>query len=86
VLSISSGDDRLLCTFDVFHHPIQLMYPTWVPPFDLSPEQAVATRKQILADRLTPETMIFACHFPFPGLGRVVLKNGSRLWQTETTI
>jgi glyoxylase-like metal-dependent hydrolase (beta-lactamase superfamily II) len=80
-LSISSGGERLLCTFDVFHHPIQLMYPSWMTPFDLLPEQAADTRKQILSSRITPEMTVFACHFPFPGIGRVIKKGSYWSWQ-----
>lgn len=81
VLSISSGDERLFCISDVAHHPIQFLKPSWTIPLDCQPEQAVNTREKILSEKLSHDTKIFACHFPFPGLGRVVMKDGYRSWQ-----
>jgi glyoxylase-like metal-dependent hydrolase (beta-lactamase superfamily II) len=80
VLSIQSKGERLFCIFDVAHHPIQLSHPSWITPFDILPEQAADTRKKIITQRLTPEIMVFACHFPFPGLGRVIKKDNHRIW------
>ena len=84
LLSISSGKERLFCIFDVAHHPIQFLRPSWTIPLDLQPEQAVNTRRQFLSQKLTSETMVFACHFPFPGLGRVIKRNDGWLWQPRT--
>jgi hypothetical protein len=54
-------------------------------PLDLQPEQAVNTRTQFLSERLTPDTMVFACHFPFPGLGRVLKQSDGWLWQPQSS-
>jgi glyoxylase-like metal-dependent hydrolase (beta-lactamase superfamily II) len=83
-LSISSGKERLFCIFDVAHHPVQFLRPSWTIPLDLQPEQAVNTRKQFLSQKLTPDTMVFACHFPFPGLGRVIRRGDAWFWQPKT--
>jgi glyoxylase-like metal-dependent hydrolase (beta-lactamase superfamily II) len=84
VLVISSAGERLFCIFDVAHHPVQFLRPSWTIPLDIQPEQAVSTRKQFLSQKLTPEAMVFACHFPFPGLGRVVPGDDGWLWQPAT--
>jgi glyoxylase-like metal-dependent hydrolase (beta-lactamase superfamily II) len=84
VLVISSGRERLFCIFDVAHHPVQLLRPSWTIPLDLQPEQAISTRRQFLSQKLTPDAMVFACHFPFPGLGRVVPGDDGWLWQPAT--
>ena len=84
VLAISSGRERLFCIVDVAHHPIQLLRPSWTIPLDIQPEQAVNTRRQLLSRKLTPGTMVFACHFPFPGLGRVTKRGNGWLWQPKT--
>jgi glyoxylase-like metal-dependent hydrolase (beta-lactamase superfamily II) len=81
VLSISPGKECLFCIFDVAHHPIQFLQPSWTMPLDLQPEQAVNTRKQLISEKLTLATMVFACHFPFPGLGRVIKKGSCWSWQ-----
>lgn len=84
VLAISTGRERLFCIFDVAHHPIQFLRHSWTTPLDLQPEQAVNTRKQFLSQKITPEATVFACHFPFPGLGRVVTGGDGWLWQPRT--
>jgi glyoxylase-like metal-dependent hydrolase (beta-lactamase superfamily II) len=81
VLSISTGNERLFCIFDVAHHPVQFLRPSWTIPLDIQPEQAISTRKQFLSRKLTPGAMVFACHFPFPGLGRVVAGDDGWHWQ-----
>jgi glyoxylase-like metal-dependent hydrolase (beta-lactamase superfamily II) len=83
VLAISSGKERLFCIFDVAHHPIQFLRPSWTVPLDFQPEQAVNTRKRFLSEQLTPDTKVFACHFPFPGLGRLVKQSDGWLWQPD---
>jgi glyoxylase-like metal-dependent hydrolase (beta-lactamase superfamily II) len=84
VLSISTGRERLFCIFDVAHHPIQFLRPFWPTLTDLQPEQAISTRQELLAQKLTPDSLVFACHFPFPGLGRVVSGDDGWLWQPKT--
>jgi glyoxylase-like metal-dependent hydrolase (beta-lactamase superfamily II) len=80
-LTISSGEERLFCIFDIAHHPVQLLRPSWTIPLDIDPEQAISTRRQFLSQKLTPDTMVFACHFPFPGLGRVVTGDDGWKWE-----
>jgi glyoxylase-like metal-dependent hydrolase (beta-lactamase superfamily II) len=84
VLLISSGKERLFCIFDMAHHPIQFLRPSWTVPLDLQPEQAATTRKQFLSEKLTSDTLVFACHFPFPGLGRLIKRDDGWLWQPKT--
>ena len=79
-LAIESGEDRLLHVSDVALSPVHLEHPTWTPLYDVDPEQAIATKREIF-DRVAAENLlVFAHHFPpFPALGHVV-KDGDR-WQ-----
>lgn len=85
VVSVFSGNEKLLYTSDTLIHPIHLEHPDWYSIFDLKPEQATVTMRQIL-DRVTAErTLVFAFHFPFPGLGHVIRNGKSWQWQAIET-
>jgi glyoxylase-like metal-dependent hydrolase (beta-lactamase superfamily II) len=85
VLVISSGTEQLLYTCDLFQHPLQLARPDWCTAFDLMPEQAINTRTKIIGQALANNMLVFACHFPFPGLGHIVPKGNVWLWQPIET-
>ena len=85
VLAISSGGERLVYISDTALHTIHLEQPDWYPVFDLVPEQAMATKRQLL-DRVAAEKVpVIACHFPFPGLGHVIRKGVGWQWQPIKT-
>jgi glyoxylase-like metal-dependent hydrolase (beta-lactamase superfamily II) len=68
-LAISSGTESLIYVADTFHNPLQLLRPEKCVSLDLNPEQAIVSRKQIIKQAAANKTLVFACHFPFPGLG-----------------
>lgn len=80
-LDISSGSEQLLCTVDAVEHSILLEQPGWYPAFDLVPEQAIATKRLLLDRAVAENALVFACHFPFPGLGHVIKKGEGWQWQ-----
>lgn len=85
-LAISSDNEQLLYISDAILDPIHLEQPEWYPAFDLAPEQAKATRRQLLARIVAERALVIACHFPFPGLGHVIQKGAAWQWQPlETT-
>jgi len=68
---IDSDGDRLLHIGDAATHPVHLEHPTLSNGFDQHPEQAAATRRE-LVDRAASEQMrLMAFHFPFPSVGHV---------------
>ena len=80
-LLISSAREQLLNLADAVLHPMHLENPTWQNIFDLNPDDAATTRRQLL-DRATADNAgVLAYHFPFPGLGRV--KNKANAWGWE---
>ncbi|NJR40556.1 MAG: MBL fold metallo-hydrolase [Leptolyngbyaceae cyanobacterium CSU_1_4] len=71
-LRIVSGEASLVHTADVVHtHTINLWNPDWQPIFDADPEQAAATRQSLLEKIAIDRTLMFAYHFPFPGVGHI---------------
>jgi glyoxylase-like metal-dependent hydrolase (beta-lactamase superfamily II) len=69
---IQSGNEVLVHTADLVHiHTINLWNPTWQPVFDADPTQAAQTRQSTLAKIASDRTLMFAYHFPFPGVGHI---------------
>ncbi len=85
VLAISSGSERLLYIADAALHPVHLEQPDWYPAFDLAPDKAMATRRQLLDRASAEKALVIACHFPFPGLGHVIQKGEGWRWKPIET-
>ncbi|MCU0565386.1 MAG: MBL fold metallo-hydrolase [Oculatellaceae cyanobacterium Prado106] len=72
-LKITSGDASIIHVADVVHtHTINLWNPSWQPIFDADPEQAAATRQSFLTQIAGDRALMFAYHFPFPGIGHLI--------------
>jgi glyoxylase-like metal-dependent hydrolase (beta-lactamase superfamily II) len=69
---VSSGNQSLLVSGDVVHHPaVSMARPKYKFGFDTDPDQGVATRVKTL-DMASSERMpVLAYHFPWPGIGHV---------------
>ena len=80
-LLISSGDDKLLALADALLHPVHVEQPDWATPLDLLVDETVVTRRRLLGLAAVENALVFAPHFAFPGLGRVVLANQGWRWQ-----
>ena len=80
-LSISSGNEQLLCISDVVLVPIHLAEPGWCASTDVIQEQVVATRQKLLDKAAAEKSLVMAFHFPFPGLGHVLRKDKAWKWQ-----
>ncbi len=83
VVVFSSGGEELWSTGDALIHPIHLEHLEWYTVFDLAPEEALATRRQLL-DAVTMRATVHAFHFPFPGIGRVIREGARWRWQPVT--
>jgi glyoxylase-like metal-dependent hydrolase (beta-lactamase superfamily II) len=81
VLVISSGNEQLLYASDLFHHPLQMARPDLCTALDLMPEQAIKMRTEIIRRVIEANMTVFACHFPFPGIGHIIPKGDTFLWQ-----
>jgi glyoxylase-like metal-dependent hydrolase (beta-lactamase superfamily II) len=68
---IGSGRERLLHIGDAAVHPLHVEFPELQNGFDQNPDQAAATRRDLL-DLATVEQMrLMAFHFPFPSVGQI---------------
>ena len=81
MVEISSGKKRLLCIGDIIHSQLEFIHPEYLSLFDVTPEQALNTRAQVLSDIAESRLLVFACHFPFPGLGYITHNEGVFNWQ-----
>ena len=81
-LSITSDGEQLLHVSDAVLYPLHLEYPEWTPVFDVSPEEAAASKRWIFDLAAEEEALVFAHHFPpFPNLGHILKKEEGWLWQ-----
>jgi glyoxylase-like metal-dependent hydrolase (beta-lactamase superfamily II) len=78
---LNSGRAKLLDIGDTAHSTIvSLMKPDWVMGFDSDPAVGKATRRAELARLAASHELIFAPHFPFPGIGTVATKGDGFVW------
>jgi len=79
---ISSGDAHLLDIGDLAHSAIvSLAKPQWTMGFDNDPTVAKATRVKTLAALAGSQELIYAPHFPYPGVGHIVAAGAGFKWQ-----
>jgi glyoxylase-like metal-dependent hydrolase (beta-lactamase superfamily II) len=78
---ISSGKTSLLYLGDTVHHfVISVRRPDWTIAFDADPATAQASRKALLARSAANGQLIYAFHFPFPGIGKVTGSERAYSW------
>lgn len=82
---ISSGPAHLLDIGDMAHSSIvSLARPQWTMGFDTDQAQSKATRTKTLAALAANHELIYAPHFPFPGVGHLVPDGDGFRWQPAT--
>jgi len=85
-LAITSGDEHLLHISDVVLSPLHLEHPTWLPVFDMLPEQAAVSKQTIFDLAAEQHALVFAHHFPpFPNLGYIRKVADGWYWQPRET-
>ena len=77
---ISSGSEQLFCTADLIQFLVQLEQPELCIDVELAPEKIEDMRVKILYQLAEAQTLVFAGHFPFPGLGRIAKKGDTYSW------
>ena len=80
-VDIASASSRLFCIGDIIHSPKELTDLRYLSRVDVEPELAVTTRENVFSELAASGTLVFACHFTFPGLGYITLQNGVLNWQ-----
>jgi glyoxylase-like metal-dependent hydrolase (beta-lactamase superfamily II) len=83
ILRITSGAETLNCIGDLIHSTTEFRRPDYYSFLDTDPEQAIQSRSQVLSGLAKSTELVFACHFPFPGLGYMVKKDELLSWKPK---
>ena len=83
MVGLSSGTERLLCVGDLIHSERELTDPAWYAFLDVIPAPAEQLRSEGVAEIAFSGVYVYACHFPFPGLGRFVNEEETLRWRPE---
>lgn len=78
---VTSKGNSLLIWGDIVHsHAVQFTRPEVAIEYDSNSEQAVASRKKILAYAAKNKLWVAGAHLPFPGLGHVRANDKGYTW------
>jgi glyoxylase-like metal-dependent hydrolase (beta-lactamase superfamily II) len=81
---ITSGNRSLLDIGDMAHSwVVSLKKPGWAMQFDDDKATASATRKATFARLAKTHELVFAPHFPYPGVGHVVADADAYTWMPD---
>ena len=84
--ALRSGSTRLLDIGDMAHSAVlSLQQPEWTMSFDRDAAQAKVTRRATLARLARQQELVFAPHFPFPGIGHIAVEGGAFRWVPTTS-
>jgi glyoxylase-like metal-dependent hydrolase (beta-lactamase superfamily II) len=84
---IVSGDQKIEDIGDTAHSSVlSLEKPEWVGHMDEDPKTAAAVRTKELARLAKAHELVFAPHFPFPGVGWIVPKGNGYVWAPDTEV
>lgn len=79
---IVSGTQHMLDMGDTAHSSVvSLTRPDWAIGYDTDKDEGVATRRAELARLAASHELVFAPHFPYPGVGRITASGGAFAWQ-----
>jgi len=82
---VGAASTRLLDIGDTAHSSIvSLGKPDWTMGFDNDKAQGKISRRATLARLAATRELVFAPHFPFPGVGRIVVAGDGFAWAPET--
>jgi glyoxylase-like metal-dependent hydrolase (beta-lactamase superfamily II) len=83
---IASSGAHLRDVGDLVHSSIiSLAKPQWLNGFDRDADGGRATRTSMLAELARSHELVFAPHFPFPGVGYIVSNGTGFTWQPASS-
>lgn len=85
-LELESQGERFVDLVDTVLHPVHVTHPDWVSAMDWDPQQTVVTRRNLIGQCAAADQPVRVFHFPFPGLGRIVLRNGGWQWMAQAPL
>ena len=71
IYELQTSGAPLLHTGDAFFHPVFAEHPDWPNITDSIPDQAVESRKHLVARAADTNALLLSTHIPFPGIGRI---------------
>lgn len=78
---IGSGDNTLLYFGDTLHSfVVSVREPQWRTSFDADPATGAASRVAFVARVAASGQRLYAVHFPFPGVGKIVKQESGYTW------
>jgi glyoxylase-like metal-dependent hydrolase (beta-lactamase superfamily II) len=80
VLKIESSGEKLIHIADSILSPLFIAVRDWYFYYDLAPEEAIETKEKMLEWCASEQALVFAAHFPFPGLGKIHKRDGGWKW------
>jgi glyoxylase-like metal-dependent hydrolase (beta-lactamase superfamily II) len=79
---VRSGSARLLDVGDLVHSSVvSLAKPDWAMGFDSDKDLGKTTRRAELTALAKSGELVFAPHFPFPGVGRIAVVGDGFVWK-----
>ena len=82
---IGSGPDSVLVFGDAMHsHVVSVGKPSWQVAFDGDKPLAATTRVSLVNSSAAHGQRLYAEHFPFPGIGKIVKDKDGARWQPES--
>jgi glyoxylase-like metal-dependent hydrolase (beta-lactamase superfamily II) len=82
---IGSGADSLLYIGDSMHsYVVSVRKPLWKITFDKDQSTAAASRAALEKRVAASGQRIYAVHFPFPGIGKIVQEKSGFVWVPES--
>jgi len=70
-ISLSEGGEEALFSGDIMHHPIQIAETHWNSAYCELPEQAIATRRDVLSHCCNHGSLLMPAHFAYPFCGHI---------------
>jgi glyoxylase-like metal-dependent hydrolase (beta-lactamase superfamily II) len=81
---IGSGADSVLVIGDAMHsYLVSVRKPSWQVAFDGDQQQGATTRVALVKSSVASGQRLYAEHFPFPGIGKIVEGKDGASWQPE---
>jgi glyoxylase-like metal-dependent hydrolase (beta-lactamase superfamily II) len=81
---IGSGANSVLVFGDAMHSfAVSVRRPSWQVAFDGDKQAAAATRVTLVTSSAASGQRLYAEHFPFPGIGKIVKDKHGASWQPE---
>jgi glyoxylase-like metal-dependent hydrolase (beta-lactamase superfamily II) len=80
-LLISSGSQQMICIFDLVHSQLEFSQPDLFKDSDMLPEQSSQSKEKTFVAAASSNTLVFASHYFFPGLGYIRRNDNRYSWK-----